>query len=135
MEYSDNIEKALLAAGVVLSEGASNLTPRRTGNLAASIFTGKVKKNAGGFEVVVGVDPTELAGSVNYAPFVHNGTGIYGPKKKKIFPKNAKALKIGKNFRMFSKGQKPQPFFDDAVDKYADDAADEFLRKLEVGFG
>jgi hypothetical protein len=50
----------------------------------------------------------------NYALFVHEGTGIFGPKKKRITPKNGQALKfkIGGEtiFAKSTKGQKPNPF-------------------------
>jgi len=135
MDESKNIKRALTAAAIIIAEGASNIAPRRTGNLAGSIHVGKISSSGGKFEINVGIDPMELDGSVNYAPFVHNGTGIYGPKKKRIVPRNSKALKIpGVGYRKSTKGQKAQPFFDDAVEKFGDKAADEFLRKLEVDF-
>jgi len=66
----------------------------------------------------------------DYAPDVHEGTGLYGPKKKRIFPKKKKVMcwpkvpwtpwpkdKVGwkmarKKFQFAksTKGQKPQPF-------------------------
>jgi HK97 gp10 family phage protein len=58
----------------------------------------------------------------SYAPYVHQGTGIYGPKKTRIRPKRAKALKIptkkGVIYRKSSKGQKPNPYFERALDNY-----------------
>jgi len=53
-----------------------------------------------------------------YGIFVHDGTGIYGPRKSPIVPRTAPYLKftIGdRTFRLRSvKGQEPQPFMDEA---------------------
>lgn len=67
--------------------------------------------------------------NVKYARWVHDGTGLYGPRKQLIVPKNKKALKWqtkgkgrGKNkkssstvFAKYSRGMKPNPFLKDAL--------------------
>jgi hypothetical protein len=61
---------------------------------------------------------------------VHDGTGLFGPHKRKIVPKNAKALNIpGIGFRRSVKGQKPQPFMETAREET--DVQEEF----ETGMG
>jgi hypothetical protein len=66
---------------------------------------------------------------VHYALYVHDGTGLYGPKKTVIRPKNAKALVFkskvygakrgkfaGKVVVKSVKGMKPNPFLANALD-------------------
>jgi len=60
--------------------------------------------------------------SANYALYVHEGTGIFGPKGSYITPKKAKMLAFrGRDGRMvFAKrvaGQKPNPFVQRTVDQ------------------
>jgi hypothetical protein len=57
-----------------------------------------------------------------YAKWVHDGTGIYGPKARPITPKSAKYLafkwKKRGNKQMFLKsvkGMKPNPYLKDAL--------------------
>jgi len=49
-----------------------------------------------------------------YALYLEYGTGIFGPKGQRIYPKNAKALhwtdKQGEHFAKSIKGMRPQPF-------------------------
>ena len=62
--------------------------PKRvdTGRLRASIATVVVTRNG---------TPAVLVGTnVQYASFVHNGTGIYGPKHAPIRPRRAKFLRF-----------------------------------------
>lgn len=82
-----------------------------------------------------GVD-IRVGSPLEYARYVHEGTGIYGPKRKKIVPISAKALKFGtpkmigplpagmktpaKGKRGFVfaksvKGSPPNPFLTDAL--------------------
>ena len=65
----------------------------------------------------------EIKATATYALFVHEGTGLFGPKAQKITPVNARALKImtpnGVIYRKSSKGQKPQPFLKDAFEMEA----------------
>jgi hypothetical protein len=50
-----------------------------------------------------------------YSGYVHEGTGIYGPYKTPIVPVHAKALKTPYGYRKSVKGQKPQPFYLEAL--------------------
>jgi len=89
--------------------------PKRidTGRLRASISTNLVTRN--------GV-PTVLVGTnVNYALFVHNGTGIYGPMHRPIRPRHAKFLRFRpRTSRRFVyarqvRGMPPNPFLKNAL--------------------
>lgn len=65
--------------------------------------------------------------NVEYALFVHEGTGLYGPKHKMIVPVNKKVLrwknnrrggkgkKSGYTYSMKSRGMRPNPFLKDAL--------------------
>lgn len=55
--------------------------PRKTGHLAASIQPGRVTN-----------DYAIVQAHSNYARYVEEGTGIYGPRKQKIVPKKANVL-------------------------------------------
>ncbi len=61
--------------------------PKRvdTGRLRASINTQLISRD-GAPAVIVGTN-------VFYARFVHDGTGLYGPRGRKITPKRAKVLR------------------------------------------
>ena len=67
----------------VVSEAQRNAAPfRKTGDLQRSIVIGRLTKT----------DATVEA-RAPYALFVEKGTGIYGPRKRRITPKSAKALR------------------------------------------
>jgi hypothetical protein len=62
----------------------------------------------------------QIGTNVYYAWYVHEGTGIYGPKGAMIVPKTATVLswkvKGGKRiFAMRVKGMRPNPFLKDAL--------------------
>ena len=87
--------------------------PTRTSNLLNSIASYLTDQGFGG--VVKATAP--------YAIFVHDGTGVYGPRKQKIVirPGSAKALYWpGARHpvkKVVQKGVKPNPFFERAIDK------------------
>ena len=88
--------------------------PKRidTGHLRSSINT-QLLSSSGKPVVWVGTN-------VFYAIFVHDGTGVYGPRGTPIRPKRAKMLswqqKSGKRiFARQVKGMQPNPFLKDAV--------------------
>lgn len=89
-------------------------TPRRidTGTLRSSIHTTLV--------TVGGQLAVQVGTKVFYAVYVHEGTGIYGPKGHVIRPVSAKALrwrvKGGKfRFAKYVKGMRPNHFLKDAL--------------------
>jgi len=71
----------------------------------------------------------------NYAKFVHDGTGIYGPRKKPIFPVRAKVLSFRINgkkiFAKSVKGQKPNPFLKKGIDSAAKYAQNIFNSEMQ----
>ena len=109
----------LLRRGLAVESAAKrNLSgyggPKRidTGRLRASITTQVLTRN-GEPAVIVGTN-------VNYARFVHDGTGIYGPHGRPIRPRHAKVLRWrGRTGRiMFArsvKGMRPNPFLRNAL--------------------
>jgi hypothetical protein len=84
----------------------------RSGHLRASIvITPFFFKGYPGFRIGSGL---------NYARYVHDGTGIYGPHHQLIEPKTAKALRWQGNagefvFAKHVKGIPPNPFLRDAL--------------------
>jgi hypothetical protein len=87
--------------------------PRRinTGLLRSSIHTELV--SLGGKPAV------RIGTNVYYAIFVHEGTGLYGPKGAYIYPKIAQFLswksKKGRVFAKRTRGMRPNPFLKDAL--------------------
>lgn len=79
-----------------------------------------------------------LRATADYAKYVHEGTGIYGPHHKKIVPVNKKALSWpGAAHPVRSvRGMKPNPFFTRArkrfkpADVFAEGVKGFLLRKL-----
>jgi hypothetical protein len=107
--------------------GTTGTGPKRvdTGLLRASI-TSQLVKHPQGLAVRVGTN-------VYYARWVHDGTGIYGPRKMKITPRTARALvfrsKIygakhgkwaGKVVVRSVKGMRGNPFLADALGAFND---------------
>lgn len=109
----------------VEDRAVANLTsgPTRaidTGRLRSSI-THEIVSSSGGLIARVGTN-------VQYALYVHEGTGIYGPKRQRIFPKQKRALaftwknapvpptsKSGKHVYRSVAGVKPRPFLRSAL--------------------
>ncbi len=60
--------------------------PKRTGHLARSITVSRP-------EFVGAVVIVRLGTSLFYAPYIEGGTGLYGPRNKRIEPTHAKALR------------------------------------------
>lgn len=61
-----------------------------------------------------------VGSGLNYAWFVHDGTGIYGPKHHLIFPKGSGVLawEVGGGkwaYAKHTKGMPPNPFLKDAI--------------------
>jgi hypothetical protein len=64
---------------------AKKLVPRATGNLGRTIRVGTVTDKSA--QVVAGG-----TSSVGYARYVEEGTGIHGPRKRRITPRRARML-------------------------------------------
>ena len=122
---SGPVARDLLRRGEkVKSKAKRNLSrsPRRinTGTLRSSITVQLLMVN--------GVPIVRIGSPLFYAIFVHDGTGIYGPRGTPITPVSAKALvfpskKFGAKSGKFAglvvvksvKGMKPNPFLKDAL--------------------
>ena len=91
--------------------GGTGSGPKRvdTGLLRASIAVQLRTWGAGDIAVRVGTN-------VRYALWIHEGTGIYGPKHTPIVPKRARYLRFKPKglekylYRRSVKGMKPNPF-------------------------
>ena len=72
---------------------------------------------------VLGSPAVRIGTNVTYSRYVHDGTGLYGPRRRKIRPKRAKALRFkgaryGKRGYIYAhsvKGMKPNHFLEDAL--------------------
>ncbi len=85
------------------------------------VDTGLLRSSINTQLVITGGKPSVRVGTnVHYALFVHDGTGLYGPKGAYITPKTAKFLvwkgKTGKKiYARRVKGMRPNRFLADAV--------------------
>lgn len=113
-ELADGITRALLKIAERAREHAWEAAPYRTGDLRASLTVQEVDAET----VVMGT-------KLEYAIFVHQGTGLYGPFKRRITPIRKKALFWpGAAHPVKSvKGQPPQPFLETAWAKVLPEVA------------
>lgn len=109
---------AELVADIVdeLTTATANAARRRCpvddGTLRASI---RAETRQRGSQVV-----GEVWSSLEYAAYVHEGTGIYGPRGRPIRPVRARVLSwdqpgVGRVFAREVRGQRPQPWLADAL--------------------
>ncbi|HBV83578.1 MAG TPA: hypothetical protein DEB74_12485 [Lachnospiraceae bacterium] len=110
MQIISETARRMSIACLVVEEEAKGGCPVDMGILRASITS------------AVEVSGTEITGyigsNLEYAPYVHNGTGIYakdGNGRKRPWGYEAKAGKY-KGFH-WTRGQRPQPFLQKAVFK------------------
>lgn len=126
-------EQDMRAVQLRLIAEAKRKVPRKTGNLGRSIVPGYLRKDSASVEV-----------RANYARYVEEGTGLYGPRKRRIVPKNAKALRWtgggpskvrlsgrsrtrggqalgGAIFAKSVRGRRATPFLKPAIEKVAKD--------------
>ena len=108
------VKKLLFRIGSEVVNEAKTIAPRVTGNLKKDIQV--FNENINNLEVEIG--NTLLA---KYAPFVHEGTGLYGKHKKRITPKNKQALKTPFGIFKSVAGQKAQPYLTNALTNYQRD--------------
>jgi hypothetical protein len=111
--YKDMFKRALKVQAAARRN--LNNSPRRvnTGALRASIYVKPIS--------VDGYPGFRIGSPLKYARFVHDGTGIYGPKGRPITPKHAKYLRFkpkGAAHFLYVKqvkGMRPNPFLKDAL--------------------
>lgn len=78
------VAKDLLRRGNRVETAAARLCPVESGRLRSSI-SHELDRDERGLVVRIGTN-------VEYARFVEEGTGLYGPHKQRIFPTKAQAL-------------------------------------------
>lgn len=108
-ESNAAVEAAMMQAALAVEAEAKDRCPANTGALRRSI-TSAVRREGGG---VVGYVGTNL----EYAPYVHEGTGIYARKgngRTTNLPWVYKDDATGKFIA--TKGQRAQPFLEEASD-------------------
>ncbi|WP_019549824.1 HK97 gp10 family phage protein [Streptomyces sulphureus] len=114
----DEAAVARVLAGVVdevttaVATAARRRAPVDNGRLRASI---RSETSVRGSQVV-----GEVWSSLEYAAYVHEGTGIYGPSGQPIRPRRARVLSWqprggGRVFAREVRGQRGQPFLADAL--------------------
>lgn len=107
------VVRDLLRRGNRVASRAKALCPVDSGRLRSSIKV-ELRGSGPGIYVTVGTN-------VEYARAVHDGTGIYGPKGRPIFPVRAKVLRFTPKgeksaiFRPSVKGVRPRPFLRNAL--------------------
>lgn len=86
------------------------------------------------------VNREELAGEVfldtgiaKYAPYQHDGTGIYGKRKRRIKSRNKKTSFFQGIFRKSSKGIRADPFIDIAAKNKLNDVIEILTKSLGIG--
>jgi hypothetical protein len=83
-----SITRDMFRRGLRVQERAKRLVAVDTGRLRDSINVSTLTRPVLGIETVV----VRIGTNVDYAPAVHDGTGIYGPTGAPITPKNGKYL-------------------------------------------
>lgn len=98
----------------------SALLTQRVEKQEAPIDTGYMR---GSIEVRYLQDAAIILPRAKYALAVHEGTGLYGPQRRRIYPKRGKVLawkgKGGWRFARSIAGQKPNRFADRTVQRVA----------------
>ncbi len=81
----------------------------------APVDIGRLRENTKVLEKSKGSRVVGTSKAIYYAKWIYYGTGIYGPKKRKIRPKKAKALKTPYGYKKSVKGIKPNPYLEEAL--------------------
>lgn len=105
------VEKGITNACLAIEAGAKERCPANTGTLRRSIIT---EVEANGYQIEGKVGTT-----LDYAPYVHEGTGIYsrtGAGRKEV-PWTYYSQKDGKFYK--TSGIQPHPFLEEAADEVA----------------
>jgi len=107
--------------------------PHVTGNLQTATVAQNPVDKGGSVEGTIVINPVNAQGQP-YAEYVLLGTGLLGPRHQLIYPKKAQALRFsvggGIHFAKHTKGQKPNPFDERALNKTEPLIADEMEKGL-----
>jgi hypothetical protein len=111
-EITNALHQALLRIAERARDYVQDEAPYRTGDLRASHTVQSL-----------GPGNVEMGTNWDYAVFVHEGTGLYGPRKQRIRPKNKKALYWpGAAHPVKSvAGQRPNPYMERVRDRVVGD--------------
>jgi hypothetical protein len=98
----------------------ANAAKRNLGSSPRRVNTGRLRSSITWQLVLRGNRPVGRIGTnVRYAPLVHSGTGIYGPRGTPIVPKRAQVLRWKSSgkfvFSARSRGMRPNPFLKSAL--------------------
>lgn len=115
---ADPIGRDMMRRGLRVESRAKQLIstkPKRvdTGRLRSSVRTVPIP--------YMGTYGAGVGTNVYYARWVHDGTGLYGPRHMRITPRRARALRFTPKgssrpiYRASVKGMKPNPFLRDAL--------------------
>ena len=103
-EYQRELLNQVSHDGALIME---SVTPRRT------------SRGANSYKVIKNGNVHEIRNDTFYLPFVNDGTGIYGPNHRRIYPRHAKVLHFhwkGREWFVKSvRGQKPRKFVERGV--------------------
>lgn len=113
-ELADGLTRALRKIAERAREHAWEAAPYRTGDLRASLTVQELD-----------AETVAMGTNLEYAIFVHQGTGLYGPFRRRITPVRKKALYWpGARHPVKSvAGQRPQPFLTTALAKVLPEVA------------
>lgn len=112
------VTRAILQRTLRVEAAAKRLAKADQGRLRGSITHRIVRRDNDGVSVPVG----EVGTDVEYAEFVHQGTGIYGPNQTPIVPVRASVLRWTDRqgnviYARSVRGQEPNPFLTDALEE------------------
>ena len=104
-------EQAVKKTALLVERTAVKLAPYKTQNLLNSITT---EFKGSGF-----YSSAKVKATARYAIFVHEGTGIFGPNREPIRPKEKKALywEGAAHPVKMVRGMKPRPFLRKALEE------------------
>lgn len=111
IDAQEAVQELLLRIGHEIEAEAKEIAPKVEGDLARDIQV--FIDNLDNLEISIGNSKL-----IEYAPFVHGGTGLYGPKKKRITPRTKKALKTPFGPRKSIAGMKANPYMFNALDNF-----------------
>lgn len=114
------LAKDMLRRGIRVQARARRNLGGTTGSGPRRVQTGQLRASvAVQLRSWQGLPCARVGSNLRRARWVHNGTGLYGPRKKLITPVKAKALRwrgpAGPVFARSVKGMKPNPFLEEAL--------------------
>lgn len=119
-QFPERVKEALLNAGLAIeAQAKSNISGNETGDLRRSITTTLDDEGLG----------VSVGSNLEYAPYVHEGTGIYAPNGRQEVPWVYYDERRGSFFT--TKGRKPNPFLEDAINALSSQLTDYFKGILE----